>query len=145
MPMLEEGFERLYWPRLVKEAVWTSAHPGYRYDMFNNFKELDAFFTEECGPDWRKQEWARFWFNQHIESQKKDKREYEMNKTFQGPRRDMPEVEKACYDILQQSPYISSRKLVFALNRQGVVVSHTTASKIIKRFKEEQENARISE
>lgn len=141
MPMLEQGLSKLYWPPLVKQAVMTIAHPGYRYELFTNFKELDEYFTKECGSDWRKSEWARFWFNQHQASKLADRKELNPEKSFQGPRRDMPEVEKACIEILEQSPYISSRKLVFILNAQkGVAISHTTASKIIKRFKEESGN-----
>lgn len=140
MPMLEEGLSRLYWPPLVKEAVMTVQHPGYRYDMFTNFKELDAYFTAECGPDWRKQEWARYWFSQHIDSKRKDQRESNPMRSMKGPRKDIIAVEKACYEVLEQSPYISSRKLVYILRSRNVIVSHMTASKIIKRFKEEQAN-----
>lgn len=140
MPMLEEGFERLYWPPLVKRAVWTLEHPGYRYEKFETFAELNNYFDEECGVGWRKQEWAKFWIDQHHESARKDKRE----RTFMRgesitykTKSSMEPVYEAAKLLLDQNPYLSCRKLTYILNRRGVSVKKTTAANLINRYKQE--------
>lgn len=141
MPMLEEGLGRLYWPQLVKQAIHTSAHPGYRYEYFQTIAEMDEYFSKECGSDWREQGWAQYWFDQHVESAALDRREHQYNSTkIYRSRKDVDAVYEIATEILKQAPKLSCRKLAYALSRKGISTSVRTAYKIIKRFKNEQEN-----
>lgn len=52
-----------YYPPLVKESSWKSEYPGYSYTYFKNFKEIDIYFSENYGKDWKDSEWAKVWLN----------------------------------------------------------------------------------
>ncbi len=72
---LEENAIRGFWPPLVKSVEVCSEYPGYKYTYFETFAELDEYFTKECGENWSKQEWAKYWFNQHKASKRAASRE----------------------------------------------------------------------
>lgn len=40
-------------------------HPGYKFNYFDSFQELDNYFKREFGENWREQEWAKFWLRDH--------------------------------------------------------------------------------
>lgn len=63
--MLEPDAMSKFWPPLVREVIDCVEHPGYRYEFFKTFAELDDYFTGLCGEDWIKQPWAEFWLGQH--------------------------------------------------------------------------------
>lgn len=139
--MLEEGFDRLYWPRTMKGARIISAHPGYIYEFFETYAELNEYFTEICGADWRTQEWAKFWYDQHTESVNSDTRERNFNilKTYRK-KTDADAVYECAKNILINAPRLSTRKLTYTLNRQGINISVRSAWKIIQQFKKELES-----
>lgn len=138
MPILEDGFDLLYWPPLIREAVSITTHPGYRYERFKTYTELDSYFTEEFGSEWRNSEWARYWFNQHAETVRKDKKESSLNaNTSYRTRNDTEPIYEVARAILEKSPFLSSRKLTYILNRKGMTIGYVTVSKFIKRFKVE--------
>lgn len=48
---------------LVKSARLTKEYPGYEYEYFRSFEELDAYLRSICGEDWESQEWVNVWLN----------------------------------------------------------------------------------
>lgn len=49
---------------LVKSFRNIPEHPGYLYEYFLSFEELDAYFCNETGDNWKDQEWVRVFLNQ---------------------------------------------------------------------------------
>lgn len=72
-------------PSLVKNVDILSTHPGYRYNYFQSFEELDDYFKKECGEDWRSQEWAKFWIS--------DYRSFERSLTIKENRQKLAQPE----------------------------------------------------
>lgn len=145
MPMLEDGFALLYWPKLMKGIRRISSFPGFEPVFFKNYKELNEYFLEEYGPDWRTTPWAEYWFNQHMETVNSDKRENAFTGQSTYRRKgDSDAVYEIAKHVLDQSPYLSCRKLTYVLNSKGVTVKKSTAANIIKKYKQESEKSNVS-
>lgn len=136
--ILEEGFHRLHWPPLVRNCVITKEYPGYRYEFFQSFAELDEYFTRIVGPHWRREPWAEFWIGQHHESQHSDRKEL---RTGPAPKhRPTAQYMKSATALglsyLREYPSTTVRKLMNILTAHDFPVSYYAAWRIIKRFKE---------
>lgn len=57
---------------LVRSARITNEHPGYVYEYFQSFEEVNAYFTSICGEDWISQEWVAAWLNKEKKDNAKD-------------------------------------------------------------------------
>lgn len=139
MGKLEPGFSRLHWPPLVKSITNLPTFPGYRYEFFKTFKELDEYMTQECGPDWREQAWCKFWRGQHEQTKHDDRVE---NKATDhtpikntGPRRDSTLIYKLALEAYATDPKISSRQLVKWISTKGIVIGHDTAWRLISKLR----------
>lgn len=136
MGILEPEFSRLHWPPLVREIVQTVEYPGYRYEFFRSFTELDAYFTAEIGSHWRTELWARYWINQHKESQREDRKDADPRlRKPTGPRRDMAIVRAESHIQLELTPTLSSYKLVTVLKTKDITITQKTAWDIIRKWK----------
>lgn len=143
MGRLESQFKRLYWPPLVKETVTSKEYPGYRYEFFSGFTELNKYFTNLCGPDWHNQEWAIYWRTQHQETKDDDRRDYKFDKEQRvtplnntGSRRDMKSIRAHCADIYAENPQISSYGLARQLlAKHDITLSQKMAWIILKKFR----------
>lgn len=150
MGRLEKQFRRLYWPPLVKRAVDSTEFPGYKYEFFTGFRELNEYFTELCGADWMDQEWAVYWRNQHLETKNDDRRDTKYDKDKRvtpigtsGPRRDIKRITQLCADYLidHQNEKVSSHKLARHLHSEhGIEVHYATVWRILKRIKKVDES-----
>jgi hypothetical protein len=143
MGRLEEGFERLHWPPLVREIVITDQYPGYRYEFFKSFRELNEYFCKECGDDWRTQPWAIYWISQHEETKHDDRQEEQAKLRSQpmkrtGNRRDIKMIYQIGIQLLTENPRLSSYKLVAKLKEYDITISQKTAWRLIKDYKEQQ-------
>lgn len=66
---------RSVWASVVKKVRITSSYPGYEYVYFKGDHDADAYFTQECGEDWKDLPWARFFLRRSEEAQEvKDRR-----------------------------------------------------------------------
>lgn len=142
MGTLEPGFQRLHWPPLVKEIEHTKDYPGYRYKYFTSFRELDSYFSGLCGHNWREQEWAVYWINQHKETQNDDRRDPDpiRPKAPTGNRRDIKLIHKLCRDYLDShvGTKISTYKLArWLLSEHDINVNQATIWRFVKRYKAE--------
>ena len=63
---------RDFWLGLVKSADNIRESPGYRYNFFSSFEEVDRYFTQECGSDWQTQPWAVEWIRANESERDKD-------------------------------------------------------------------------
>lgn len=63
-----------FFPRLVRSVDLVTTYPGYSYNYFNNFQEIDDYFKKTVGDDWLDTEWARFWLRNHWSENKKENR-----------------------------------------------------------------------
>jgi hypothetical protein len=137
MGILETEFSRLHWPPLVREVVQTIEYPGYRYEFFRSFRELDAYFTEELGKDWRSEPWALFWINQHKETQNDDRREFSTVKPTKttGPRRDSKQLYDLCHTYMCTVEKPSSYKFTNYLRAMDIKINQATAWRMMKRWK----------
>ncbi len=141
MGVLESEFRLLHWVPLVREVVQTTYYPGYRYEFFKSFKELDAYFTEVVGINWRRHAWAEFWVNQHLETKNDDRREWKhitapsVTKVYRQGARDIQSISKVAIPYLKENPKTSSYKLVRWLAQFGITISQKSAWRIIKRWK----------
>lgn len=141
MGILEREFKLLHWVPLVREITQITTFPGYRYEFFRSFKELDAYFTKELGSGWRKEAWAEFWINQHLETKNDDRREWQNKdipvdkKIRRTGARDMVDITKLAMVYLTDNPKTSSYKLVAWLKTQGIHISQFPAWRIIKKWK----------
>lgn len=148
MGRLEPEFRRLHWPPLVREAVENKDYPGYRYEFFSSFNELNKYFIELCGPDWMSEEWAIYWRNHHRETQRDDARDlkYEMGQRVtpigrSGPRRDIKQVHTYCEKIIIGNLTISSYELVRQLKfRYDITLSQKMAWHILKKLRSQNES-----
>lgn len=136
MGTLEEGFERLHWPPLVRNVVITKESPGYRYEFFRSFTELDAYFTNELGTEWKKQEWAQYWFNQHKQTQRDDRKDINPRlRKPTGPRRDSKLLYTLACAYMTENPRTSSYKLVDYFKTIDITIAQKTAWSFIRRWK----------
>ena len=51
---------------IVKSSRITTQHPGYMYEYFTSFDEVDAYCREQCGDDWQTQDWVKVFLNYPI-------------------------------------------------------------------------------
>lgn len=65
---------RSYLPPLVKSVNFTREYPGFSYQYFKNFEEINSYFSELCGDDWMNQEWAKVWIGEHSKEKMRQKR-----------------------------------------------------------------------
>lgn len=137
MGILEDGFSRLHWPPLVRTVTQTTEYPGYRYEFFRSFGELDSYFSELLGTSWRSEEWARYWMNQHAESKREDRKlANPRQRKSTGPRRDAPLLYALSVEHLNNYANISSRKLVKHLkDSHDIQITPMTAWRIIGKWK----------
>jgi hypothetical protein len=148
MGTLEPEFYRLHWPPLVRSVRITKQYPGYSYEFFETFQELDKYFTEHCGPEWQSQAWAKFWINQHLQTKNDDRKEQiELTSTKPrkntGPRRDTQEIFELCKQYLESVDYkVSSRKLAAHLRNHDINITHMTAWRIIKELRLREQRAK---
>lgn len=124
-------------PSLVKSVDIVTDHPGYRYNYFNSFAELDAYFTNECGSDWKHAEWAQFWLRDYWRSLKKENRVYRVKKfakrkpgKFKGIH---PELIAMLVKHYAQEEGQSLRAIARILQEDfNISVSYTTLAKLVK-------------
>jgi hypothetical protein len=137
MGTLETEFQRLHWPPLVRNVVQTKDYPGFRYEFFRSFRELDAYFTEELGKDWRSEPWAKFWINQHKETQNDDRREMNPIKPTKttGPRRDSKHIYELCDQYMRTTVKPSSYKFTSHLLTLDIKINQATAWRMMKKWK----------
>jgi hypothetical protein len=138
---------RITIPQLVKRVDLTREYPGYRYVYFETYAELDAYFTAECGPDWRQQEWAKEWFREEWSEEKAEKEarrrkvQYEENQSYEQVHRKDPEsltsrkVPKHILKSLAQFYFEKERSLRLAAvalkENENITISHVTLRKIL--------------
>jgi len=140
MGILEEGFERLHWPPLVREVIVTVEYPGYRYEFFRSFGELDSYFSRQYGAEWRKEPWAEYWMNQHKETQREDRKDADpRQRKSTGPRKDAVQLyEIACAYIKTQTAPVSSRQLSrYFKIEHGITITPMTTWRMIKKYHNE--------
>lgn len=140
MGVLESEFRLLHWPPLVREITQTIAFPGYRYEFFRSFKELDAYFSNELGIDWRKESWAEYWIGQHAETKDDDRREYKDKdityaKIYRIGARDMNRIAQFAVAHYISNPTVSSYKLVGWLKTHDIHISQKSAWRMIKKWR----------
>lgn len=148
MGILEPGFNVLHWPPLVRNVVQTTQFPGYRYEFFRSFKELDAYFTEQIGKDWRNESWAEFWINQHLETKNDDRQQFQekpVNSPIRTKRREMPDITAVAVAYLNEHPKTSSYKLVTYLKTQNIHITQNPAWRIIKKWKTAPDTLRLDQ
>lgn len=139
MGTLEPGFQRLHWPPLVKEIEHTKDYPGYRYKYFTSFQELNSYFSDLCGHNWREQEWAKYWINQHLETKNDDRKAFispAPDSSKGGPRRDIKMIRELVHTYYNINPKMSSYKIARHIaHEQGITVSHQTVWSILKKLR----------
>jgi len=141
MGILEPEFSKLHWPPLVREVVQTVQYPGYRYEFFKSFRELDSYFAEHVSPDWKHEAWAEYWINQHLETKNNDRRELEsklqpaLNKAYRTGARDMQQISKLTFAYLNENPKTSSYKISMWLKSHGIEVSQKSAWRMLRKWK----------
>lgn len=145
---------------LIKTFVYSveicPQHPGYKYKYFSTFKELDKYFKQEFGPNWRQEEWAKFWLKDHnrIETQDYDREEiHKRGKRFRqrtpgsrryfqeklGPRqlskKVPPETLAAFIKELQEQGITSKRKQAEAIReKHGISIGYDTVYRLKKKY-----------
>lgn len=123
-------------PSLVKEVELTTAYPGYRFTYFKSFKELDEYFTQECGFDWKEQEWALFWLRDYWRSVKQDARELREPSRVGTVNNTKPptHIIKALIEHYQLEQRMSLRQIAQALQtNDSVALTYSAISKFMKR------------
>lgn len=124
-------------PALVKEVEITSTHPGYRYVYFTSFNELDQYFRELCGDDWKEQEWAKFWLRDHWRTLKQESKPMPVaksKKTKDGVKIKYPKrLVKALAEHYVKECNLSLRETARALReKDGIALDHSTIAKLLK-------------
>lgn len=140
MGTLEPQFRKLHWPPLVREVTQTKQYPGYRYEYFRTFRELNEYFIKLCGTAWREEPWAKYWFNQHMETKNDDRRDPNPIKP-KGPtgnRRDTPLLIEIARQWYKETKKLSSGELTRHFATLDLKVSRDTSWRIIKKIKSEQ-------
>ena len=147
MGRLEPEFRRLHWPPLVREAVETKDYPGYRYEFFSGFNELNRYFTELCGEDWYKQEWAEFWRNQHLETKNDDRKDIDFIHDRRikplgndGPKRNGKVIRQLIAEYYKEQPAVSSYKLArYLRDEHGITITQKAVWSILKKLRSQNE------
>lgn len=144
MGILEDEFRKYRWPPLVKSVTYITTYPGYRHEFFRTFKDLDEYFSQECGADWQTQEWAKFWLGQHMQTRNDDRREYliehkglvpQVDK-LRKPRSDHDKIVEYILELKKlNNKFPSARKLEASLKSSGIVVDHNTVWRILRKIK----------
>lgn len=138
--MLEDGLSSKFWPPLVKEVTITRDYPGYKYEFFTNFDDLNNYFTELCGEDWRHQEWAKYWIGQHRSTKYQNSLEIRILTGDVDPAKlkpfvDYPVVAENIIKIQQRlGKKVSALKILKELNDIGFDLKKDTVYRIMKKY-----------
>lgn len=141
--MIEPEAIQKFWPPLVKETLLVSEHPGYRHIFFETYEELNEYFTELCGPDWKEQEWCKFWLQQHKNTKKAYQKELEVRRGNVSVETIRPRLdEKEVLDILRtltqsDGVKLSIRGIRKELHSRGYDVSVGSVWYYVQRIKRE--------
>lgn len=144
MGQLEEGFDKLHWPPVLIDGLHVPLHQCIKCVWIKNFKDLNIYFSAICGPDWKSQEWAKYWIGQHEQTKHDDRKEYTRevgnrvtphNST--GPRRDSALIRQLIFRYLSACDTLPSTRAVmkYLLSTYGIVVWHTLCWRYIKQWK----------
>jgi len=63
-----------FFPYIVKSTKFTKDYPGYSYEYFQSFEELDNYLRLNCGENWIDQNWAKFWLRDYWKENKRENR-----------------------------------------------------------------------
>lgn len=140
MGVLEDGLSDKFWPPLVKEISITKDYPGYKYEFFDNYEDLDKYFTDLCGDDWVHQPWAQYWIGQHKLTQRRNKLEIKimMGEIDPSKTRTFVNYDQIAASIQQIKDKLGRKvsvlKIIKELNDSGLNVSKNTVYRVIKKY-----------
>lgn len=137
MGKLEYEYRDTLFVPVVRDVDTMTIHPGYRYNFFKTFRELDNYFSRTIGSHWQNEEWARYWLNQHKQTQNEDRLEEKLGRGEHVNGFDFESVrEIIIYDyILNDRVFRSKRKLAADLRSKGHNIAHHSVWKIINHLK----------
>lgn len=136
--MLEPEVMQKFWPPLVRDVVLCTTYPGYRYEFFQRFADLDAYFSDLCGADWAQQPWAEYWIGQHNASRAAFRRELAARRGEQNGFHAYGKIDDATFLALvararQDNVRLSQRQLSRYLRECGYGISPRTVLRLLHR------------
>jgi len=145
---LERGFDKLHWPPVLLSGLHEPGHQCFECVWIKTTSQLNEYFTDLCGQDWKKQTWALYWIGQHVQTQYDDRKEAkrEMDKRVtphgnDGPRRDIHKIRELGKIYFEQNNSISSYRLAKVLkDEHDILVTQKTMWSILKKLRQRTEN-----